>query len=129
MFISNLNTTQQSAFLGLAKQLIESDNDISPQENILLETLHKQMDANVSAVNVSLSNLNTLFEGKKSRASMILELLGLACADDNYHPAEKEYIRKVTEACGVSENELRDMESWVVRQLALVREAAQFMED
>lgn len=59
---------------------------------------------------------------------MLLELLGLAHADQDYHATEKEFMQQVASACGVSENELRDMESWVVRQLALVSEAVQFME-
>jgi hypothetical protein len=128
MFISNLSSKQQSVFLGLAKQLIESDKNIAPEETALLTTLQTQMGAGVSPSNATLDDLNAIYECKRSKASMILELLGLAHADQDYHVTEKDFMKQVANACGVSENELRDMESWVVRQLALVREAAQFME-
>jgi uncharacterized tellurite resistance protein B-like protein len=63
------------------------------------------------------------------RASMLLELLGLAYADHDYHASEKQFIKKVAKACEISEHELQDMEFWVVRQHALAHEVTQFMED
>jgi len=128
MFISNLSTKQQSVFLSLAKRLIASDGNIAPDETALLETIQQQMPSGVSPSDTALDTLSTVFECKKSKASMLLELLGLAHADQDYHATEKEFMQQVASACGVSENELRDMESWVVRQLALVSEAVQFME-
>lgn len=129
MFISNLSSSkQQSVFLGLAKQLIASDGNIAPKETALLETIQQQITAGVTPSDVSLDTLNNVFECKKSKSSLLLELLGLAHADQDYHVTEKDFLNQVANACGVSENDLRDMESWVVRQLALVSETVQFME-
>lgn len=128
MFISNLSTKQQSAFLSLAKQLIASDGNIAPEETALFTTIQQQIPLGVSPSDATLGTLGSVFECKKSKASMLLELLGLAHADQDYHATEKEFMQQVANACGVSENELRDMESWVVRQLSLVSEADQFME-
>lgn len=128
MFIANLNSNQQSVFLALAKKLIESDGVVSSEEAEMLDTIQRQMEKGVSPLDVELETLNSVFECKKSKASMLLELLGLAYADQDYHETEKSFMRQVVNACGISENELRDMESWVVRQLSLVREAVQFME-
>jgi uncharacterized tellurite resistance protein B-like protein len=129
MFISNLSSEQQSAFLSLAKQLIASDGNIAPAEKALLETIQQQMSEGVTASEVTIDTLSNVFSCKKSKASLLLELLGLAHADQEYHSTEKTFIKQLAEACDVSTNELQDMESWVVRQLALVNEANQFMED
>jgi len=128
MFISNLSSKQQSVFLGLAKKLIDSDENIAPEESALLSTIQQQMLADVTSTDVALDTLPTVFDCKKAKASLLLELLGLAHADQEYHSAEKDFINQVATSCGVSSYELQDMESWVVRQLSLVREAAQFME-
>jgi uncharacterized tellurite resistance protein B-like protein len=128
MFISNLSSKQQSVFLGLAKHLIESDGNIAAKEQALMATIQGQMATKVTPADFDFETLNKIFECKRSKASMILELLGLAYADEDYHASEKKFMRQVSQACGVSEHELRDMESWVARQLALVREAEQFME-
>lgn len=128
MFISNLSSKQQSVFLGLAKKLIDSDENFAPEETALLSTIQQQMLADVTPIDVALDTLNTIFECKKAKASLLLELLGLAHADQEYHLAEKDFINQVATSCEVPSYELNDMESWVVRQLSLVREAAQFME-
>lgn len=128
MFIANLNSNQQSVFFGLAKKLINSDENVTSEETALLSTIQQQMMADVTPTDVSFDTLTDVFDCKKAKASLLLELLGLAHADQEYHSAEKDFVKQVATSCGVSCYELRDMESWVVRQLSLVREATQFME-
>lgn len=128
MFISNLSREQQAVFLGLAKQLILSDSNLATEEESLLTSIQRQMESEVIPTDVPLNSLKELFPTRKDKASMLLELLGLAHADNDYHASEKEFVTQVARACGISKMELIDMECWVVRQLALVHEATQFME-
>ena len=132
MFIENFNNKQQSIFLGLAKQLIASDGIITPTEEAMLAIMQSQMGAEITSVDANYEELLSIFDTKKSRASMMLELLGLAHADKNFHTSdsetfEKQFIQQVSKSCSISDAELNDMESWVVRQFALVSEANQFM--
>lgn len=129
MFVDKLNVKQQGVLLTLAAQLIEADGNISEHETQLLNTLRTQMSKDAAPVAVSVSDLGGLFESNAPRAALLLELLGLAHADGDYHVTEKDYVSRVASSLGVSGPLLADMESWVYRQFALVREAAQFMED
>ncbi len=129
MFISILTKKQQGVFLGLAKQLISADSKITKDEELLLSTIQAQMESGTTPINVDLNHLGSIFDTKASKASMLLELLGLAHADEEYHLSEKEIINQIAKACGISDTELVDMESWVIRQFALVSEAKQFMEE
>lgn len=126
MFVGRLNTRQQSLLLTLSKQLIAADGNIHDKEHALLASLQVQMAPGVE--DASGLRLDEEFQSTESKVSLLLELLGLAHADQDYHLTEKDFIAKVAKAIGVDANLLADMESWVVRQLALVREAEAFME-
>ena len=52
--------------------------------------------------------------------------MGLGYADGEYHPSESESIAEISRALGFTEDELVGMENCVVRQIALVEEAAGF---
>lgn len=125
MFLENLSDGEKAAFLGLAKTLIEADEILSPQESQLLASLTEA--AGVAAVTGSVEALAAAFHTHKSKASALLELLGLGLTDGEYHPAEASLVADVSNAFGFAEEELAWMESWVVRQASLVEEAASFM--
>ena len=58
---------------------------------------------------------------------MLLELLTLAYADGEPHPAEVELLETVAEGLHISELRLLEMEDWIVRQLVLNAEANAFL--
>lgn len=129
MFIDKLNSEQQGVFLSIAAQLIEADENISSQEIALLNVFRNQMPADVkpAPAPVSVSDLPNIFNSTQAKVAFLLELIGLAHADAEYHVTEKDFISNVAAALSISEVVLADMQSWVVRQFALVREAEQFM--
>ncbi|WP_373054443.1 TerB family tellurite resistance protein [Thioalkalivibrio sp.] len=128
MFVGNLDARQQGALLALAHEVASADDTLSKKEEEFLATLRTQMEPNVEPASIDRNDLSTAFESKRVRASLLLELLGIAHADDDYHESEKKLIAEIAAALDISEFELADMEGWVERQLLLVREAAQFME-
>ena len=125
MFIENLTDGEKAAFLGLAKLLVEADEVLSPKETQLLSSLSDA--AGVDAVSGSLKELAGAFQTRQSKASAMLEMMGLGLADGEYHPAEAALMAEFSNALGFTEDELLWMESWIVRQVSLVEEAANFM--
>ena len=125
MFLENLTDGEKAAFLGLAKRLIEADEILSPKEIQLLASLTDT--AGVAAATGTVADLAAAFHTHQSKASALLELLGLGLSDDEYHPAEATLVAEVSNALGFTKEELTWMESWVVRQASLVEEAVDFM--
>ncbi|MFQ2784648.1 TerB family tellurite resistance protein [Aeromonas caviae] len=119
MFIQNLNTKQQSALLYLAKEVIDADGQLHNSEEEILSILAGQVDASVSPESVSLDEMTALFDTNISQVSLLLELIGVALADGNYHHEENELIQKYADAMNVSKMKLLQIEGWVSKQLTL----------
>lgn len=128
MFVDRLNKKQQGILLALADQVIVADGKIADQEKTMLNTLRAQMIGDVQAESVTLDKLQSDFPSIATRSALLLELLGIAHADGDYHLNEKDFIGQIANQLSISDLTLADMESWVVRQFALVREAEQLME-
>jgi uncharacterized tellurite resistance protein B-like protein len=129
MFIDKLDAKQQGALLGLAAQLIAADGNIAKEESILLNVLRTQMFDGVTPYQASINDLPRIFQSTSARVALLLELIGIAHADAEYHITEKDIISRIAISLKVSGTKMADMESWVCRQFALMREANQFMED
>lgn len=126
MFIEKLNDRQQGILLNLGKKLIAADGNIHDKETELLNVLRAQMSPSVQET--ASSNLASDFQTQVSKAALLLEILGLAHADEDYHLDEKSFVSGLAKEVGLDSDTLADMESWVLRQFALVREAQQFLE-
>ena len=124
MFLENLIGREKSAFLGLAQKIVHADGLLAPREAQLLTTLEAATGETISYGAVE--ELVSVFQTRQSRVSALLELMGLGLADGEYHPAESALISEISRAFGFTEDELIGMEIWVVRQVALIEEAAGF---
>ena len=129
MFINKLDKQQQGILLSLAEIIIDADGKVSVDESSHIKAIKEQMTPDVTPVSCSLSNLSNSFTSTSAKSALLLELIGLAHADSEYHRTEKDIISNIADALSISEMVLSDMESWVCRQFSLVREAAQFMEN
>lgn len=126
VFIEKLNDRQQGILLDLGKKLIAADGNIHDKEAELLNVFRAQMSPSVQET--ASSNLAGDFQTQESKAALLLEILGLAHADEEYHLDEKSFVSGLAKEVGLDSDTLADMESWVLRQFALVREAQQFLE-
>ena len=124
MFLENLIGREKSAFLGLAQKIVHADGLLAPREAQLLSSL--EVAAGEVVAEGTVEDLAAIFQTRQSRASALLELMGLGLVDGEYHPAESKLIKEISEALGFAEDELIGMESWIVRQVALIEEAASF---
>ena len=124
MFLENLIGREKSAFLGLAQKVVQADGVLAPREAQLLASLEATVGEDVAEGTVE--DLAATFQTRQSKVSALLELMGLGFTDGEYHPAEGRLIKKISKVLGFTEDELVGMENWVVRQVALIEEAAGF---
>ena len=127
MFVTNLNEKQQSILLELATNLIAADGIVDSKEQLMLSTLQAQCHPNVKPESASQTKLIDVFDSTAAKSSLLLELIGLAHADDQYHETEKNFIYEVASTFNIDNSTLEDMETWVNRQMLLVKEAQYFM--
>ena len=129
MFIQSLTPDEQRAFFGLAKHLIAVDGRIVEAETRALQQI--ELETGLSSDDIAPAGPSdeaaiAALRGNRARAAAVLELLGIAYVDSEYHPSENAMIREVAKGLGVEDSVLTRMESWVMRQMDLAREAEAF---
>ena len=123
MFVHNLNSDQQSALLYLARVVAEADGNSDELQTGMVEILKAQSNADVEMKEIQISELATLFSTAREKCSLLLELLGIVLANNEYHHNERSLIAEYADVLGVSNTKLFELENWVQRQLALSQEA------
>ena len=124
MFVENPVGPEKSAFLGLARKVVQADGVLSPREAQLLSSFAAATKAEIADGTVQ--ELAAEFQTRQSKASAMLELIGLGFADGEYRPVESALIGEIARAMGIRDDEIAAMESWVIRYVALSEEAAGF---
>lgn len=129
MFISTLNSKQQAVLLALAESIVAADGIVQQDEEQMLMTLKAQCESGVVKAELSILELERVFDTQEAKSALMLELLGVAFADADYHATEKAKITEIANALKIDAMLLSDMESWVSRQFVMVKEAYSFMEE
>ncbi len=73
-----------------------------------------------------IEDLASFFNTEQARSVVMLEIIGVGHADNDFSPEENEFVGRLASAFGMREEKVRAMESWVTRQLALAQEVEQF---
>ncbi|NNF57483.1 MAG: hypothetical protein HKN04_04510 [Rhodothermaceae bacterium] len=125
MFLHELTTEQQRAFLILARQVMAADERLAMQEVERLEALYREtgLPAETAAGPDAVGDMNYLFASPRVRAVVLLELLLVAHADDDLDPRENAVIRDVAERMEVYDDDWTRFSAWAARYAALRREA------
>jgi len=131
MFLTLLTETQKTAFLALAKRLIESDERLSLEGENLMEIMKREMGfpREIVVRPGEITEVLHEFNSRKARVAVLLELLGLAHSDGDYGKEEKRLIEQTAAGFEISEEEVLAMENWALRQLALAYEATRFFSE
>ena len=96
MFLNELAYSQQKQFLGLAIELLRADGSIDNQEERYLRGLCGEMALSRSdAAENPQHEVAAVFAETVARRIVIVELFGLAFANYEFHPKEKEYIEAI----------------------------------
>ena len=126
MFLHHLSVEQRQAFVGLAQWLVEADGRIDPLESARLDAIRQQVGVGPPSSGEPM-DWAACFSTQRARTSALLELLAICLVDGEYHPAERAAMGQLADAMGVSGENMRQLESWVLRQAASAASAEALM--
>ncbi|MCK0538657.1 hypothetical protein [Alcanivorax quisquiliarum] len=126
MFLQNLDPQQQNALLYLAKKVMLANGEVSLKEKALYDRLESQCIEGAKPSEPP--SLAQVFPDRRSKVSLIIELMGMALADETYHEEESHIIENVADDLLLEDQLLDDIETWVRKQFILIEEATTFME-
>lgn len=127
MFIYNLNFEQQTALLFLAHEVARADGSLDELQLGMMSILKAQSHQGVEEKPIDNNDLSRLFDTERAKCSLLLELLGVAHANEEYHLAEKDIISNYVKLLGVSHEKLQALEHWVEAQMTLTKTAEQLL--
>ena len=127
MFVQYLNERQQGVLLHYADRVMRVDGVIDAKEMVHIDMLREQAVPGTKAEDLPVAELPRVFEDRPSRIAFLLELVGMGYADEAFDPRQSELVEAVATAFSLH-TDMDDVESWVRRQLLLMREARELME-
>ena len=127
MFVHYLDERQQAALLHYAREVMVADSAIDPEESLHMEVLRAQVRPGVQSEAVPIEQLRDLFTDQPSRVILLIELLGMGYADDEFVAQESKMINEIASILKQTDS-LQNIGSWVRRQLSLLKEAHELME-
>jgi uncharacterized tellurite resistance protein B-like protein len=126
MFLSELTEQQKIAFHNIAVDLIYSDEILDINEAQLIAKLEKEMD--LSGKEIPKNKDLQLFDTKKSKAVVMLELLMIAHSDEDFNSEENSYIKKIADFLEISSMDFTEMKWWAKKKADLDKEASRFFQ-
>ncbi len=129
MFIQHLNDEQQAALYHFSKELIAADGYIDERETLLLDGIIAQCNNSADLEQkFDIKQIPEIFSEKAQKMAFLIELVGVAYADQVIEENEDNLIKNVAEALSVELSLIDELKDWVQRQMALVFEAEKFLE-
>ena len=129
MFLAQLNANQKQAFLSIAIQLITADGVLDATEQVLFDTMCTEMriatTLNEIAPEIDFAALPHVFETQTLRHQILLEVLSLAYADNEFQEEEQVLVQKLAEVFSISAEKVTALEAWLKRYLAACQEIQQ----
>lgn len=145
MFLSELEPREKKSFIVLAERFMSQDGAKVDEESEFFTQMKTEMSRGFGlqfsgilgdpsgyiygdlGSSTTDADLFAAFKGRKAKTIAMLELIGLGHADSSYCALEEEFINRMADAFGFSVEEVVEIENWVLRQLALVRDARTLM--
>lgn len=128
MFLHYLSARQQSVLLHYAREIVRADGTIQDDEQAHMDALMLQTAPGVEAEKLPLDDIAGLFSNRRSGVALMMELIGMGCADESLAAEEAAIVEQLASALGFSDEDVLDFKSWVRRQMMLVAEAERLME-
>lgn len=113
MFVNLLNEKQQAILLQKAKELASADGVLHDNEEKIIATIIAQMNPN--AASIEPGDPKCEFIDHRSKIALMLELIGIAHADQNYESNEKNMIIAIANEIQLAPDIVDKIENWVVR--------------
>ena len=129
MFVQNLNERQQGVLLHYADEVMRADRKIDAAELIALDMLRNQVEPGVKANAIAIEALPGMFQDRLSRVSLLLELVGMGYANEDFDPEQSELVNQIAKIFSFNEDgTIEAIEGWIKEQLVLIKKAQQLIE-
>jgi len=129
MWLTTLSSEQRQALLGLAHNVMVSDGLLDPNEEGMLNEFKREMGLSESTEleYLELPGIEGIFDTRKSRMVVLLNLLRLSYADGAFEIEEECLLKEVSRVFQVDEEAFLLLDNWVRRLIALQEEARDMM--
>ncbi len=129
MFLHTLNDEQKEAFICLAHDVVVSDGELSPGEQLMMEQLHREigLTRDFEPHYIPVSGIDKIFNSRKSRVAILIALIRLSYADGAFEIEEQCLLKDICLAFEISDPDFTLIENWVQRLISLDKEASAFM--
>lgn len=131
MFLNLLETQEKNAFMELAIQLVKADNKTDSREEAMLRHYLHEMNIGEDEFvfkEIKLDQLVPVFKSRRSKRAVLMELLALALADNDFDVNEQNLVAEISGKFGFEADELKQMTDWVIRIQRIYAEGYQLLE-
>lgn len=129
MFLNNLSNKAQISFLKIAKLFIEADKSLHFAEETMIEFMKKECGLEQMEIDSPKTVLEELssFDSKKTKISVLLELIYLGYADHDYCFEERSFVSEIAKEFGVSIEIVIELENWIKNQLSIINKISEVL--
>ena len=129
MFLHELNNEQKEAFICLAHNVVVSDGELTPDEQLMMDQLKREIGLarDFEPHYIPVEGIENIFDTRKSRVATIIAMIRLGYADGAFEIEEQFLLKDICKAFEVSDKDFVIIENWVRRLIALEKEASSFM--
>lgn len=129
MFLYELDNKQKEAFICLAHNVVVSDGELSPGEQLMMNELKREigLSSEFEPHYMPIDGMGEIFNTKGVRVATIIALIRLSYADGAFEIEEQLLLKEICETFEVTEPDFTIIENWVRRLIALEKEARAFM--
>ena len=126
MFLNDLSQVEKKAFLSLAVQAAQSNDDLAAEQEAMIKEYCRETGFATFDIEKaeSMDALIELFKNSavQNRKIILLETVGLMYADGTYDETEKAFVSKLADEIGLSAETKKKLETLIERYLDLTKD-------
>lgn len=129
MFLYELTQAQKEAFICLGHNVVVADGDLTPDEQVMMETLKREMglEESFEPHYIPVQGVHETFDSHRAKVAVLINLIRLGYADGAFEVEEQMLVNQICQELNVDEGEFTRIENWVRRLIALEKEAGALM--
>ena len=126
MFLNDLSQVEKKAFLSLAVQAAQSNDDLAAEQEAMIKEYCRE--TGFATFNIEkaepMDAFIELFKNSavQNRKIVLLETVGLMYADGTYDETEKAFVSKLADEIGLSAETKKKLETLIERYLDLTKD-------